>query len=445
MRRWTSAIVEAVLGTVIITAIGILIPGRWGLLEMHPHPLWIVVLAIAVRYGSPVAYVASGLAAVSYLLAAVLQPGGPVLPDTSLLVEPFLFLVVGGAVGEIVSVHLGQLDEATVALQADAQTRADLDERLHTALAVKGELEKRIVSQPASVATLYTLAKQLDVRESVAIYPISLDLMTEYLGAESCALYKVDGQTLRLIEGRPRVVAERPRTLLSTSGLAARALLEERVVTAWEPPAAAAATQEGVLAGPLRGEHGAIVGIVVVEALPFLRLTPTTLRLFELLLDWTSTALKNALRFEQADAGNIRDGRSGLYLPAYTRQVLDEELQRARRYELPLSIVTLQLDAADGAQTMAADTIGQLDEQATVVAILPMTDERGAEIIGQRLADNWAASAGITAPIAMGVAEYSPEIADEAAFVTCALDARRMLIPMANAANKADSAEDAAD
>src|SRR5258706_13046550 len=44
--------VEALIGIVALTIAGFVVPCHWWLLDIQPHPLWIVVIAIAVRYGA---------------------------------------------------------------------------------------------------------------------------------------------------------------------------------------------------------------------------------------------------------------------------------------------------------------------------------------------------------------------------------------------------------
>ena len=44
-------VLETLLGITIVLGIGAFSGQPWGWLNLQPHPLWIVVLAIAVRYG----------------------------------------------------------------------------------------------------------------------------------------------------------------------------------------------------------------------------------------------------------------------------------------------------------------------------------------------------------------------------------------------------------
>ena len=155
-RNATSACVEAAAGVLLVTAIGLAWPGHWGLLDIQPHPLWLVVLAIGVRYGLPAGYVAGGLSAASYLALTLSAPSADATPRSAhMLLQPLLLLAGAVVIGEIAESRQRRLAEAE---RAGAETSAALDEaltRYRATLEVKSELEKRIVGQPASVMRLY--------------------------------------------------------------------------------------------------------------------------------------------------------------------------------------------------------------------------------------------------------------------------------------------------
>ena len=74
------------------------------------------------------------------------------------------------------------------------------------------------------------------------------------------------------------------------TALIGQVLRERRVVTIrdriLEVGPSLAARDAGLMAGPLLHPDGQVAGVVVVERLPYLRLTPTSVQLFELILDW---------------------------------------------------------------------------------------------------------------------------------------------------------------
>src|SRR5258706_7103637 len=94
--------VEALIGIVALTIAGFVVPGHWGLLDIQPHPLWIVVIAIAVRYGAASGYIAGAVSAASYSLFLCVDPQlGLHPPGAQQMIQPFLLLAGGIVVGEL--------------------------------------------------------------------------------------------------------------------------------------------------------------------------------------------------------------------------------------------------------------------------------------------------------------------------------------------------------
>src|SRR5581483_2761586 len=220
------AYLETIIGLGLIVAINLLFfrTDNWGFFDANPHPFWLVILPIAVRYGALPAYTAGLLAAALYILVVIFQPRAAFAVDivsTQAFLDPVLFVVVGGVLGEVREAQkrahrdlARRYDEIEASLQ-------DLAERYLAAVEINREMQRRIVTQASTVTTLYQAAKALERLEIEELAPSVLQLVTEFIEADACALYlRRDGQ-LELKEGRPAAVAfNRPRTLdLSRGGI----------------------------------------------------------------------------------------------------------------------------------------------------------------------------------------------------------------------------------
>jgi GGDEF domain-containing protein len=326
---------------------------NWGYFDVNPHPFWLVVVPIAVRYGALPGYASGFLAAALYLAFVALQPRSAFAVDilsSQALLNPVLFLIMGGLLGEVREAHkrahktlAARYDEVEAGLQ-------DIAQRYLAAVEINREMQRRIVTQTTTVTTLYQAAKALEDLETERLLPSLLELVTTFIEAESCAVYlRQDGQFV-LRAGRPeQVVPARPRELDVTQGVPALAVRQRRTATVRDviPEATPVEIrrQRLLMATPLLGENQEVIGIVTVEQMPFLRFTPTAVKLFTLLGDWASTAFQRALRFQQTRDRNIEDELTGAYSHAYMTKRLGEEYLRARLYRLPLSVLALQ--AAD--------------------------------------------------------------------------------------------------
>src|SRR5262245_6878012 len=69
--------IETIVGVTLIVAIGLILPrGSWGLLNINPHPLWIIAAAVAARYGGRAGYFAGALAGITYSALILVRVGG---------------------------------------------------------------------------------------------------------------------------------------------------------------------------------------------------------------------------------------------------------------------------------------------------------------------------------------------------------------------------------
>ena len=216
----------------IVTAIGAVVPGQWGFLHIQPHPLWIVVLAIAIRYGAPSGYIAGVAAAGSQCLMLWLRPEARFqgIPEHA-LIQPFLFI----AVAVVLSHALQGQRQRVAALEATNREAADTLEtvtrRYRDVHAIKTALEKQIVGLPDSVMTLYEVAKGLETLRTDTLHPAILALVERFLQAESCTLYGVTNGRLRMLAHLPTMHAIDNSPLPLWGGLIEQAVRSRQVVT----------------------------------------------------------------------------------------------------------------------------------------------------------------------------------------------------------------------
>jgi len=281
------------------------VPGHWGLLDLQPHPLWLVVLAIAIRYGAPGGYAGGTCAAAGYCLLIRLQPGAPAgMLSAHQLLQPALLFAGGAIVGELVQGRQQRLARAAEALRSTTGALQSLAAQYQILQEVQDELEQRIVSQPTSIASLYGAAKQLSSLDHSAVCLAAVNLVAEYLSAEACSLYLERDGRLLWQAGTPAKQAGRWYVLDTNEPLVSQALSEHRVATIHEQimQGVGPMTEElqTIMVGPLLDGAGSVRGAVVIERLPFLKLSPANVQLFALLVDWASIALQNAEMHERA-------------------------------------------------------------------------------------------------------------------------------------------------
>ncbi len=402
---------EAVIGIAIVSAISIVVPGQWGFLDWAPHPLWIIVLAISIRYAAPAGYIAGILATVSQVLLLWFRPEARFHAISEHdLVQPFLFVVVGMLVSYAVQGQRQRLADVEGQVEEADKNLRTVTGAYQTVRTAQLELEKQIVGQSASITTLYRIAKQLETLHLNELYPAILDLVERFLECQACAIYLADGEQFRLRAGIPESVFGRRSSVGLNDGLIGQAIREQRVVTIrdrlLQSGPALLSDEPALIAGPLIAANGKVRGVIVVERLPFLKFTPATVGLFSIILDWASTALANASLHEETRERLIDDEITGAYRAAHTMRLMHEHMQRSHRYHVPVSIIIAHINGfattdpairAESARAVvttlrqglrSVDIIGHHPDPDRLILILPMTDRQNAEIACARMAND---------------------------------------------------------
>jgi diguanylate cyclase (GGDEF)-like protein/PAS domain S-box-containing protein len=91
----------------------------------------------------------------------------------------------------------------------------------------------------------------------------------------------------------------------------------------------------------LRGE---VIGVLSAQADSPNAFDPNQVRLVETIAQQTSIAIDNAKLFEKTQEMAITDSLTGLYNRRYFYLILDNEIERAKRYQSPLSLIMIDID-----------------------------------------------------------------------------------------------------
>jgi hypothetical protein len=397
--RWRqTGMVEAVVGVGALAGLSIAIPGQWGFLGLQPHPFWVVVIAIAVRYGSPSGYAAGILAAAAYAVLFITRPGMPhQLPTSGVeLLTPFLLFAGGAIISELTRSSQRRIVAAERKLRNTSQALDDLY-RTHLQLVeVKNELQKRVIGQPASVASLYDGSRRLRKLGRDDVGPALLELATDFLEAEECAYYTFKNGRLRLAatsDSGAGSSRERPPVRSARQGLIGEAVRKHRVATVRARLAAEGKTaikRETVLmAGPLYWPDGNLAGVVVIEKIQLLKFTPTTERYFQLLLDWAGDAIERASIVVRQQPELVVASHNG-HNSDKLLGALGDEFARAKRYGLPLTILVVPINGMRSIDVIqnsvrGLDSVVLHHEPDKVVLVLPATDTAAIAAVVARL------------------------------------------------------------
>ena len=158
------------------------------------------------------------------------------------------------------------------------------------------ELANRVVGATDTLPMLYRYAKKLNNLDTDQILTVLTELVVEVTRADQASVYRLDGEALPLHACNGKVVTGPPLSLepvlfeavvRGRSTLSLHDLLERNIKR-----------RDIFLCGPLsEGKDGKVLGVLVVEALEFLRYNPATIRLFRVIIDWACASLETAAQY----------------------------------------------------------------------------------------------------------------------------------------------------
>jgi GGDEF domain-containing protein len=349
LRRAHPYLLELGGGLLVLAVVNLLLrPADPGFLTVEPHPALLLVAVMACRHGLR-AGLASGLVtAGAVAIGIVTRLENPTWTELRMLghyVTPLLLVGTGfglGAVREVPRRAARALEQRVEALEHEL---ADQAVRFMAATEAKHELERRVADERASLSSLYSAARALETLDAERLYPAIAVTARRFLQADACQCYVLEGELLRLraAEGTAPARSEIP----PDEGLVGLAIRLGRPVSVRDATLIASLEDlhnaSVLMAAPMLGAQGTLLGCITVTSLPFLRLTPASLDRLGLVADWGARTLENARTHEQTRARTIEDDLVRAYTYAYYQRRIQEEEVRADRYGRPLAVVIFRI------------------------------------------------------------------------------------------------------
>lgn len=327
-------------------------------LSVNPHPFLAVVVLVSLRYGRLESLTATLMTCAALWAAAMYGPAG----ETPGLAEEVwsrlvVLLAANLVLGELGALFNREVAEARADLARLREEHEALKARYGALAQVKEELSERIVGQTSSIVSLYEAAKSLASLELAEVQDSLLKLAVKFLGAERCSLWWVDDDdatVLRLARWHgwtdDEVALLREQPVAVGQGPLGTAAKEGRMLTLTEildhkelSRSVDSAPVPTIMAAPLR-VGGGVVGVLNVERIPFLKFTPTAVRLCYLIADLGSSAIAKSTRFSAMQERAVVDPETGLHTASYFDGRFREEVQRFRRTRVPFVYAIMRID-----------------------------------------------------------------------------------------------------
>ncbi|MBF0407812.1 MAG: hypothetical protein HQM10_10685 [Candidatus Riflebacteria bacterium] len=419
-RVWMSYI-EATLAIAVLVAVDyFLVSGSVAFKGWPVNPLIFPVIFISSNYGMSASIFSGLLASLYYLYCVTLEDflliGKPNLAFDDKVVV-FGFFLTSFILGHIHSSYLEKISDFDK--ENDELKEKFNNLQIHNDVIEKAnkKLEKQIVNRFSSINRLYGIAGYLDSLDIKTLYSGAIEVVKQFFQAEKICLFRLvkDDSGGRIFQlkaatGYEKNDYSRLEIIAGKSAMIERALMDRKVITfrdGYEEILQNESFFRTLLVAPLfESSSGINTGIMVISGLPVLMVTATNIRAFAMIADWTARSIEKAERFEELRNREMDDEIAGIYSFQYFIARIQEEMSRSARHDLPLSIILLEilefdkmtpagkkdLSAIIGAVLMfvtrSVDIPARYSSESIFSLILPVTDEKGADVLVKKLLNN---------------------------------------------------------
>ncbi len=380
----------------------------WG---VSPHPFWVIVLLIAVQYGTSEGILAAVVSSVILLLGN--------MPEQSLNQDmydylfqifklPILWLVTAVVIGELRQRHIREREY----LQNELREARHREEAIANSYAkvknLKEKLELKIASQLRASVDTYRAARAIEKTHPADVLQGIQELVNSVLQPEKFSVYLLDNEGLSsTITSGWGAEDNYTKNFDVHSELYKEVIGKQHVLCVANRDHQRVLGEEGVLAGPLiDNETGEINGMLKIEKMGFLDLNLSTIETFHAICEWIGMALVNANKYQDAKEGSMVNPDHNLMSYNYFRRYTDYISALGKRVGFAVNMIVVQLTNADKlsteqrirtARTVADAVKGALrtvdmafdyqkdGEEFSIV--LPATNRAGAKIVLGKLED----------------------------------------------------------
>ncbi|TAE34177.1 MAG: hypothetical protein EAY65_03550 [Alphaproteobacteria bacterium] len=355
-----SALLEIALFLGLALLINLVFGGSPRFIASQPHPFWILILLVSAQYGSN-----EGLAAVMASTLVLLVGNIPeqrVDQDAydwlfSIAYVPLMWMVTATILGLLRQRHIRERDELKrVLLETGDRERtfASSYEKLRTR---KEQLELNVAGRVRTEIGALRAAKAMEKLDPESVIMGVITMIEAALGAEKFSLYLLSGDTLtrHSTHGWSEADYERlDEEYRVQDPLYQRVMVRHETLCIVNEAHEMVLNDQGVLAGPLLDvETGAVLGMLKIEAIPFLELNLETVQMFRALCEWIALALNNARYYQSAVDNSMINPMHNLMTRGFFNRYKDYITALAQR--LKFSVYTLDVNVTNF-QSLDADT-----------------------------------------------------------------------------------------
>ena len=358
-----SEALEGVIGILILLGINYYwFKDNPGFLGIHPHPYWFILLPIAVRYGLIAGSVA-GITAFIVQLYILLFIYTNVSLSEAIYHHSLIFLVVSlfiGLVGEIRRTEHVKQKQDFLYLENEF---SNLLTEYRALVKYKEKKNSEIISQEDTFSSLYKAQEKVNTLDESKIYPALIQLLEKYLSVTSAAIYTLTddkSQLKQVVHLKDDKTGQQPEfidiyineiheILYKGNTLSINDLLSR--------PDLQSFFNDKVMCAPIRGARNRPLGIIIINRIPFNRLTLQSFQMLKSISDRCGASIEKARVYQLTRQQMVLDEITGVLTYSYLKERFDEEFSRARRYGYTMSVLIFEIQSFYGCEISLQQTI----------------------------------------------------------------------------------------
>ncbi|MBF0451198.1 MAG: diguanylate cyclase [Candidatus Magnetomorum sp.] len=321
-----------------------------GFLEIHPHPYWFVLLPIAVRYGFT-AGIVSGSAACSIQWAILFFLKGQQSVLECLWGQPLVFLLISAGVGFFGEIRRTEHVKQKHDFSCLEKNFSRLLTEYNALVKYKEKKDSEIISQEDTFSSLYKAQEKINSLHETDIYPPLMNLLEQYLAVTSASIYVFTDdkmQLKRVVDLTSDSEETHPEALQADVDPIKEILQKTHMLSISDltsRPELLPFFKDKIMCAPIRGVRNRPLGVIIINHIPFNRLTLQTFQMLKSISDRCGASIEKARVYQITRKKMVLDEHTGALTYSYLQERFNEEFSRARRYGYTMSVLLFEIQS----------------------------------------------------------------------------------------------------
>ncbi len=343
-----SALLEIIIFFIIMVLLDIFAFSGNRFFDVSPHPYWIIVLLMAIQYGTAEAVLASIIA--SFALLAGSMPDQTIYQDKYDYIlfvakHPLMWFTASVILGELRQRHIRERDRLKDELEAANQREENISEAYKRLKDLKETMELRIAGQFRSSIDAYKAAKAIEKLHPTDVLQGIDELVRAVINPQKFSVYVMTAKGLECtITAGWNDTEQYTRVYDANSPIYNEIVGKQHTISVVNSEHERILAEQGVLAGPLiNRETGEITGMLKIEKLGFLDLNLGSIETFTAICEWIGMAMTNARNHQVIKSDSVVNPDHQLMTYNYFKRHSDYIATLAKRVGFDVSMVIIKL------------------------------------------------------------------------------------------------------